>query len=124
MELNEYIGEEEWEDFQPDQVLSPELSGKLWNNINKNTSSPAVHHPYFRWMAVAASVLLVAGLSWQFILKKQKTGITGAATAPIAQHISNNTPHKKALTLSDGSTVELSPNSTLSFPEGDRKSVV
>src|ERR1700735_1332737 len=107
MELNEYIGEEEWEDFQPDQVLSPELSGKLWNSIKKNTSAPKVHYPYFRWMAVAASVLLVVGLSWQFILKKQKTNITSAATVPIAKNISNNTPQRKALILSDGYTVEL-----------------
>jgi transmembrane sensor len=117
MELNEYIGEEEWEDFQPDQVLSPELSGKLWNGIKKNTSTPKAHYSYFRWMAVAASVLLVVGLSWQFIIKKQKTSITSAATVPIAKNISNNTPQKKALALIDGSTVELSPNSTLSYPE-------
>jgi transmembrane sensor len=117
MELNDYIGEEEWEDFQPDQVLSPDISDKLWHGINKNTTSPVVRYPYFRWMAVAASVLLVVGLSWQFILKKQKTSITSAVTAPIAKNISNNTPQKKALTLSDGSTVELSPNSTLAYPE-------
>jgi transmembrane sensor len=115
--MKDYIGEEEWEDFKPTQDLSPEISGKLWNNINKNTTSPAVHYPYFRWIAVAASVLLVVGLSWQFILNKQKTTITSASTVPIAKNISNYTPQKKALTLSDGSTVELSPNSTLSCPE-------
>jgi len=95
MELNDYIGEEDWEDFQPDQVLSPELSGKLWNSIKKNTSAPKVRYPNFRWLAVAASVLLVIGLSWQFILKKQKTSITSAAIVPIAKNISNNTPQKK-----------------------------
>ena len=107
----------EWEDFQPADVLSPDISGKLWNNINKNTSPPAAHYSYFRWVAVAASFLLVVGLSWLFISKKQKASITSAATLPIAKHISNNTPQKKALTLSDGSTVELLPNSTLSYSE-------
>ena len=111
--LKEYIGLEEWEDFQPAHVLSPDISGKLWNNISKKTTAPEVH--YLRWMAVAASVLLVVGLSWQFIVKKQNTGIISAATVAIAKNISNNTPQKKALTLSDGSTVELSPNSTLSY---------
>jgi transmembrane sensor len=111
------INEEEWEDFQPTHVLSPEMSGKIWNNIDKNTAPPVVHYPYFAWMAAAASVLLVVGLSWQFISKKQKTSIAGAAAVPIAKNISNNTPQKKALTLSDGSTVQLSPNSTLSYPE-------
>ena len=109
--------EEEWDGFQPAHDLSPDISGKLWNNINKNATFPAVHYSYFRWTAVAASLLLVVGLSWQFILKKQKTSVTSAAAAPIAQHITNNTPQKKALTLSDGSAVELSPNSTLSYPE-------
>jgi transmembrane sensor len=116
--MKEYIGEEEWEDFKPDNVLSSETSVKIWNNINKNTTSPVVHYSYFRWMAVAASVLLVVGLCWQFILKKPRTSIIRAATVPIAKNISNTTPQKKALTLSDGSTVELSPNSKLSYPEG------
>jgi transmembrane sensor len=115
--MKEYIGEEEWEAFQPNNVLSPDISGKLWNNIKKNTASPAVHYSYFKWMAVAASVLLVVALSWQFILKKQRTSITITATVATAKNISNNTPQKKALTLSDGSTVELSPNSTLSYSE-------
>ena len=112
--LKEYIGEEEWDDFQPAHVLSPDISGKMWNSINKNSTSPKVHYSYFRWMAVAASVILVVGLSWYFVLKNPKTSIISAA---IAKHISNNTPQKKALTLDDGSTVELSPNSTLSYPE-------
>lgn len=115
--LKEYIGEEEWESFQPDHVLSTDISGKLWNNINKNTTSPKAHYPYLRWVAVAASVLLVIGLSSLFILKKQKTGIINAASVAKTQHIFNNTPQKMTLTLSDSSTVELSPNSTLSYAE-------
>ena len=106
------ISEEEWVDFQPANGLAPDISGKLWDNINRNTTSPEVRYPSFRWMAVAASLLLLAGLSWLFIVKKQKTGINSAAVAT-----KNNTPQKMKLTLSDGSTVELSPNSTLSYPE-------
>jgi transmembrane sensor len=115
--LKEYLGVKEWEDFQPPYVLSPDTSGKLWNSINKNTASPAVHYPHFKWMTVAASVLLVIGLSWQFILKKPKTSTISTATIAKAQHIFNNTLSKMTLTLSDGSTVELSPNSTLSYSE-------
>ena len=115
--LKEYPGQEEWENFEPPGDLSPNISGKIWNNITKNTSSPVVRFFHFKWMAAAASVLLVVGLSWQFILKNQKTSITSAATVAIAKDISNTTPQKKALTLSDGSTVELSPSSTLSYPE-------
>ena len=115
--LKEYIGEEEWDNFQHAPILSPDISGKLWNSINKNATPAKVHYPYFRWMAVAASLLLVVGLSWQFILKKQKTSIISAATVAVKKNIFNNTPQKMTLTLSDGSAVELSPNSTLSYPE-------
>jgi transmembrane sensor len=117
MELNDHIGEKEWDDFHPTHDLSPDISGKIWNRINKNTSSPAVQYPYFRWMAVAASVVLVAGLSWLFISKNQKSNSLSAETAVITKDILNNTPQKKTLTLSDGSTVELLSNSKLSYPE-------
>lgn len=109
--------EEEWENFQPAETLSPDISGKLWNRINNNTPSPKGYYSHFKWMAVAASVILVAGLSWHFILKKQKTSVTSAATVATTKKFVNNTPQKMTLTLSDGSTAELSPNSTLSYPE-------
>ena len=111
------FGAEEWESFQPAHVLSPDKSDKLWDNINKNTTSPQVHFPYLRWMAVAASVLLVIGLSWHFILKKSKTNTISAGNVAMTKNIFNNTAHKMTLMLSDGSTVELLPNSKLSYPE-------
>jgi transmembrane sensor len=114
--LKEYLGVEEWEKFQPAHTLSPDISRKLWAGIDKTTPSPAVHHSYFRQLAVAASIVLVIGLSWQFMLQKQKTRISAAAVAT-TKHISNTTPQKMTLSLSDGSIVELSPNSTLSYSE-------
>jgi len=115
--LKEYIGEEEWEEFQPPHSLSPELSGKLWDGINKNTTAPVLSYSYFRWVAVAASVLIVVGLSWQFMFKKNETTVAGASAVAATKNIVNTTPQKKALTLSDGSTVDLLPSSTLSYRE-------
>ena len=111
------LGEEEWENFQPAHVLSPDISDKLWNGIDKNATSPKVHYSYYKWMAVAASVLLVVGLSGHFILQRQKTGTISAAAVAITKNTFNNTLQKRMLTLSDGSTAELLPNSTLSYPE-------
>lgn len=110
--LKDYPGEEEWENFQPTDTLSPDISGKLWNNINKNTGSPAARRSLYQWAAVAASVLLVLGL-WLFISRQEKGA--GAASVAATQHISNTTADKKVLTLSDGSTVGLSAHSTLSY---------
>lgn len=108
--------EEEWDDFQPDQVLSSDISGKLWNNIHKNTRISGVSRPYFRWVAVAASVLLVIGLSCLFVFKQKVIGSSATSVAQ-TKKIFNPTPQKMALTLTDGSTVELLPNSRLSYPE-------
>lgn len=106
------MGEEEWEKFQTAHVLSPDISGKLWNGIYKNSGFSRVRYPYFRWAAVAASVLLVIGVSWYFIVQRRKASAAGAETVAIAK---NNTPQKMTLTLSDGSAVELSPDSKLSY---------
>jgi transmembrane sensor len=110
------MGEEEWEKFQTTHVLSPDKSGKLWNGIHKNTGFSRVRYPYFRWVVAAASVLLVVGLSWYFIVQRQKTSAVGAAAIAIAK---NNTPQKIAFTLGDGSAVELSPGSKLSYSGND-----
>jgi len=117
--LKEYIGVEEWESFQPAHVLSPDVSAKLWNSINKNIPSSAAQFSYLRWLAVAASVLLVIALSWQFILKKQGGTVPTAKAKDI---FNNNALSRMTLTLNDGSTVDLSPNSTLSYPENSNPS--
>jgi transmembrane sensor len=106
----------EWEDFQPTHNLPPDISGKLWRNINKN-ANPATHYPYWSWMAVAASVLVVAGLSWFFMRKRQGISTNNTPTLAIKKNIFNNTPKKMTLTLGDGSIVELSPDSKLSYAE-------
>ncbi|MBS1606968.1 MAG: FecR domain-containing protein [Bacteroidetes bacterium] len=113
--LKEYLGMEEWEEFQPADVLSTEVSGRLWNNIKKDATSIPVPNLYLRWAAVAASVVLIVGLSWQFISVSQKSKKTGVSTAAMAKNIVNKTAQKMMLKLSDGSTVELSPNSALSY---------
>jgi transmembrane sensor len=113
--LEAYIGEEEWENFRPVDVLSPEISGKLWNGIKKNTNSPEVRYSYFRWIAVAASILLAAALPWHFISEKRKTSIVSAEAIVTTKSIVNNTSQRMTFTLSDGSIVELLPNSRLSY---------
>jgi len=115
--LKEYLGIEEWEDFEPAHVLSTDVSGRLWNNIRKDATSIPVPNLYLRWAAIAASVVLVVGLLWQFISIGQKTGKTAASTAATAKNIVNTTAQKMTLTLSDGSMVDLSPGSTLSYSE-------
>jgi ferric-dicitrate binding protein FerR (iron transport regulator) len=112
--LKEFFGIEEWENFRPAGALSPDITGKLWKSITENMAPPKAR--YSKWMAVAASVLAVIGLSWYFILTTRKAGMASAATIANTKRIFNNTAQKMTVTLSDGSIVELLPNSTLSYP--------
>jgi len=114
-ELEAYLGEQEWDDFEPARVLSPEISGKLWSGIKKNNTPSEVRYPFARWIAVAALVLLIVGLPWHFISKKQPTRIVRAGTVETTRRIFNHTAQKMTFTLSDGSKVELLPGSTLSY---------
>src|SRR5262249_40207287 len=82
---------------------------------NKNIAAP--RYSKFSWMIAAASGLLVVGLTWLFVIKQQKTSLNSAATVEIPTKTLNNTLQKMPLTLSDGSSVELLPNSTLSYPQ-------
>lgn len=116
-EIIKNLGEEEWENFQPADALSPDKSGKLWDSINKNTKPRSVRVVRIRWAAAAASIVLVAGGSWLFMFKGQKAASVSVATPAITKSISNTTPQQKKLTLSDGSSVELLPSSALSYPE-------
>lgn len=118
MSLKEYIQEEEWEAFQPAHGLSPDISEKMWEKINKNkrSASPGRRSLYVARVAVAAVAMLVIGLTGYFLLKAGKTNTVGNAPLAIEKNIFNNTSQKWMLTLSDGSTVELLPKSTLSYP--------
>jgi hypothetical protein len=87
----------------------------LWNGIKKNTKPAEVRYSLWRWLAVAASILLIIGLPWHYILKREKTHIIPAATVAKTRNIFNNTLSKVSFTLSDGSAVELLPNSTLTY---------
>lgn len=103
---------EEWEQFEPVRDLPADISSKLWTNIHKRTGSPAARASRSGWMAAAASLLFAVGLSWYFIVRTHDV-----PAVAITKDVSNHTPQKMPLTLSDGSTVELATGSTLSYPE-------
>lgn len=77
-------------------------------------SRPVLRIAFRRWMA-AASIVLMAGLTIYYLLpapserKQQQASIS-------FRDISNTTHHVQKITLPDGSTVWLSPQSTLQLP--------
>lgn len=61
------------------------------------------------------------------MVKKQTTNLFSDATGTTTKNIFNTTTQKMKLALSDGSTVELSPDSKLSYPEnfnGEKREVL
>lgn len=118
--LKEYMGADEWEEFQPSGALDVQTSGKLWKDIQKNTATIQSIYTYLTWTAVAASIIIALGTYWYFAGKKQvfKTNAPEVAVhGSTGKSIYNNTMGKMMLTLPDGSTVDLSPASTLTYPE-------
>ncbi|GAB4034347.1 FecR family protein [Spirosoma gilvum] len=105
------------------------LEPLLWQQIQSRTQSPkvipmpatATRQPWeYRWMAVAASVVLVLLAGWWFYgqQKDSRSGnevAQGISQPGWVQHMnSSDTP--EAVKLSDGSEVRLAPRSSIGYP--------
>jgi transmembrane sensor len=107
-------------------LLSDEKEGikqSIWRKIKTNTlieeENPRLK--IWRYFAVAASILLVLGIGWAFwdkIVPQNETIIVAAPSVDKTNKEVKNTSEKSQdISLEDGSTVALKPNSTLSYPE-------
>ena len=132
---------DEWANRQmmTETVVLPEPEKKivkkqLWNRIKQSTSPSSYPRRVFgvknhsiRWlswakMGIAASFVFVFSLVWYngvFQLKNSKGKLTGV-------EMTNPTEKPELITLNDGTTVILQPNSSITFPEkfGDHNRIV
>ncbi len=118
----EYMTEAEWEAFQQTDQLSVRVSRTIWQKIRHQTYAEKGFVFYIRRWAVAASVLLVIALSWYVIKRPSVTRETPVAvnsvkriSKELVNRNKSNIPQE--FKLSDGSTIELMPGSTLSYPD-------
>lgn len=117
--LEKYIGEAEWKQFATTHAMHPDKSKQLLRQIRQNAAlMPQIH--YRRYMVAAAAVLLMITGSIYWLLNQPNRTILAATdkTAKAGLHamvITNTSAKDKQLSLEDGSTVTLTPGSTLQY---------
>ncbi|MBS0029219.1 FecR family protein [Chitinophaga sp. 22321] len=128
--LNQWISEQEWEEFESTAHLSPAFSEVMLEEVKKETTTP-VKRVSRKWgWTVAAAAAAAAGiLTLNFWSShKQQTG-TATVQGPIAAAaitnrdtvVVNREQTKIRIPLEDGSIVELGSNSQLKWQPGQRQ---
>ena len=120
--LQPYLTEDSWHSFQTGEQLPEAISGKMMMVIEAHTFQKK--HSGKRWYAAAAAVVLIisGGLLWSILRSSPEKKIAAvkpanvAATVPF-RTLANNTKKMMPLQLSDGTLVELAPQSEVKYPE-------
>jgi hypothetical protein len=114
------------------QVPDSSRGSRMWENIREQTEAetawieevePVRNVRYlWRWAAAACITLLCSSLGWYwFDLKSEKRAATYSGqiekvVAKLNERV-NSTTQSQLITLPDGSTVELAPNSRMSYQD-------
>jgi transmembrane sensor len=121
--LEKFLIEEEWESFETTEDLSPGVSEKLFSRIRKEEqkNGPSTIIVLRRWIA-AASILLLMVAGWMFFSHRNAVipsvaanTIASATPEDSLQHLWNNGADKMTIVLKDGSSIELYPESGISY---------
>ncbi len=122
--LQPYLTEESWHAFHPGQSLPEDISGKMLAVIESRTfQKRRINKRYYSW-AAAALLLVSGGLLWTTLQPPavKKVAAVIPATVNTATNIAprtvfNHSRHTMPLTLSDGSKVELAPESEIRYQD-------
>jgi ferric-dicitrate binding protein FerR (iron transport regulator) len=122
--LEEFLSEGDWESYEASRKLDPSLSKRLFSGLEREYGQHRASRILLTRFAVAASVLLLAGISWLLLNRQAKTDIHAFAVkrgSPNAmdslRHTWNLTAEKMSIALRDGSLIELYPGSEVSYRE-------
>lgn len=98
------------------------IKQRIWRKIKDNTLEME-EKPRFRiwrYIAAAASIMLILGIGWTFYVKKtlqNDVSLNAVNKSETLTEIKNTSNKSQDVSLEDGSTVVLYPLSILSFPE-------
>jgi transmembrane sensor len=123
--LEEFLGEEDWESFTTLRNLDPSVTKRLFNRLEREYSQGHTSRKLFKRFIAAASILLLAGFGWKFMLHRQAgrdspafaVKLESPDQADSLRHTWNLTGEKMTIALRDGSLIELYPSSEVSFNE-------
>lgn len=108
--------------------LRARIEAKEQQREKQTPARTIVYTAWFRWSA-AAILILLAGSVWRMNIRRPKTQaqvVSMASTVLAATICTNITDHDSTIALPDGSTVILSPKSTLQYKpafEPDRRNI-
>jgi transmembrane sensor len=122
--LEEFLSEGDWESYEASRKLDPSLSKRLFSGLEREYDRHHVSRKLLLTFTVAASILLIAGVSWLLLHRQAKTDVPALAmnhdsrnATDSLQHTRNLTADKMTIALRDGSLIELYPGSEVSYRE-------
>lgn len=125
-ELDYFLSEEEWETFVADKKINAELSTGMWNSILQKIEIPVKRSHTLRYVgAIAASIVLLFAIGWLFKtgrndIQPKMANVNKASKTELQDdtiRFANTSAKTKVISLPDGSTVSLSPDSKLAYHE-------
>jgi ferric-dicitrate binding protein FerR (iron transport regulator) len=128
-ELEQYIPEEEWLVFSAKECVDDNLGKEMWEEIKSATTRVLIPwHRKIRWVAAASVILFIISGTWlaSNYYDKETTATSVASVKDVDSGyvtIVNTGKTLKSISLEDGSTISLSPNSSLQYqkPLGKNK---
>ena len=123
-EWDQYLDEEDWEQFEQLADYDAEHEAEMYDHVKAQTVDRRRHRlRRIGWLSAAAALLLVIAGWWMLRdthdQEQPSVAVVTAPSAPVQQtlhHESNTGSAMRVLTLWDGSTVELAPNSSIDYP--------
>jgi transmembrane sensor len=122
-ELDKWLNEEEWENFEAAGDLPAFVSEKLFGRISEEQRKDRLPKILFRRLAAAACIALAIVAGWKFYPHRRQVSPSMTANrvasvdADTLQYARNNSGDKMTVALKDGSLIELYPESEVSFSE-------
>ena len=114
--FDDYLSENEWNNFIKKEKLDPKISKGIYRKINRHTQTKGRIVPLVKILAIAASIILITGIGWKYLLNQYTT--REIAVHELKTKIVDTVNISNAIVeiiLPDNSTVELAPGSRLKY---------
>ncbi|MBW8683291.1 FecR family protein [Chitinophaga rhizophila] len=118
-EWDKYATEEDWDKFDINDQLAPDLTERLFDNVSRQTFRKRSKIVFYR-IAAAACIVLLAGAIWMYFSGRPtyvaKRSVTNDQSKQLTER-SNISDTLMQILLDDGSVVLLSPKSSIRYKE-------